>query len=552
MARVYNLEEAQNQPPGQVRDWLYNTLDVTGTREVADVLLPRIKGSAAGTYGFERALQSPAISMALRGIRVDRPLRDKMVRDLEREMKRDGATIAAMPLVRDKWDGRELNTGFCEANFGKHHKWPRGVSDDDPAKACQLCHTPRWKAQAFNANSGDQVKHLLYDIHGVAKQTNKEGEVSADEDALERVGRKFPEYRGLTDAILEIRDKKKQHGSLSAKLSPSGRYLSVFNVGAAWTGRFSSSKAPFGLGGNLQNVAERHRRVFIADPGMDIGYADYMQGESNLVAHLSGDERYIEAHRLGDVHTYVTRFMFPNLPWTGDLAKDKKIAKTNPPWDQAPGHDYRFQCKRIVHGSNYGLQPLGIIFLYPDIPFKEAKQGWENYMHEFDGIPAWQEWVRGQVRDHKILVNPLGRAIQLVGRPRDPHTWRQALSFLPQSALADIENIALWRVWHELEPKGVEELAQVHDAILHQFPRGDLALERLVLECMRIPVPVTDFRGKTRIMTIGVEAETGRNWGHRCTEADYAAGKCKNLNPDGISSKEIEEYLSEHPLPALV
>ncbi len=340
----------------------------------------------------------------------------------------------------------------------------------------------------------------------------------------------------LCRAILAVRDKQKQLGSLAAKLTPDGRYPSSFNVGAAWTGRFSSSKNPFGLGGNLQNVAPKHRRVFIADPGMEIGYADYMQGESNIVAHLSGDPKYIEAHRLGDVHTYVTRYVWPELPWTGDLAKDKKIAKQNPPWDLAEGHDYRFQCKRIQHGSNYGLTPFGISMI-AQIPLSEAKRAYNSYMTEFDYIPAWQAWVRSQVLEHKPLSNALGRPWLPFGRPWDKHTWRQALSFLPQSLLADIDDIALYRVWLDLEEQEVQLLAQVHDALLHQFPKGHYDLEREVLKRMQIPVPITDYRGNTRIMTIGVETATGANWGH--------------ISPDnklGIDEGPMANYMKEHPL----
>ena len=83
----------------------------------------------------------------------------------------------------------------------------------------------------------------------------------------------------------------------------------------------------------------------------------------------------------------------------------------------------------------------------------------------------------------------------------------------------------------------MELLAQVHDALLHQFPSGMLDLEREVLKRMLIPVPVTDFRGKTRIMTIGVESEVGRNWGHK-----------SNANPHGITAKPIEDYLDQHPI----
>lgn len=527
MGRLISLPEAQALPKGQEKSWCYNALDCTGTLEIAQVLLPRLNEAQSLTYAFERALQAPAIAMMMRGVRVDETKRAEMVTTLKRELASEMRKIAKLPQVTEVWDGTELETGECPAELGKHHKWPRGVPDS-PDRKCERCGAPRVRAKPFNPGSPDQNHRLFYELHGVSPIKNKLGEVSTDEDVLEKIGRRYAALKPVTDAILSVRNSKKQLGSLAAKLTSDGRYPSSFNVGAAWTGRFSSSKNPFQLGGNLQNVAERHRRVFIADPGYTLGYADYMQGESNIVAHLAGDPKYIEAHRVGDVHTFVCRYVFPDLPWTGDLKRDKIVAKVNPPWDTAPGHDYRFQTKSVVHGCNLGLTPFGIA-LQKHIPLAQAKAGFERYMTEFEYIPAWQSWVAGQVREHKPLVNPLGRTVQLFGRPNDKHTINQAYAFLPQSTLADIDDIAMWLVWLYLEPEDVQLLAQVHDALLHQFPSGRMDLEKQLVDFMSIPVPVTDFRGNTRVMTIGVETAVGKNWGHK-----------NDGNPHGISEVHFD------------
>lgn len=439
-------------------------------------------------------------------------------------MRKELHAVAKLPEIVEVWDNMEKETGECPANHGKKHKWPRGV-EDSSEKLCMLCGVPRLKPLPFEATSSHQVTKLMYEKLGIVPMMNKSKKISTDDDILQRIGHKYPQFRELTDAIAAIRDKQKQIGTLNARLTSDGRYMSSFNPGAAWTGRLSSSKNPFGLGGNLQNVGEKHRYSFIADLQKRMGYADYMQGESNIVAHMAGDPKYIEAHALGDVHTYVTRFVWPELPWTGDLKKDKKVAKANPPWDQAPGHDYRFQCKRIQHGSNYLLTPYGISMI-AKIPLKQAEAAQRNYFDEFEYIPAWQQWVAKEVAEHRPLINPLGREVTLFGRPWDKHTVRQGVAFLPQSTLADIENIAMWRVFTELEEEGVWLLAQVHDALLHEFPEGREDLENALLNLMLIPVPITDFRGTTRLVKVGVEAAVGKNWGHQ-----------SESNPNGL--KEI-------------
>ena len=533
------LEQAQtlaaDEKPSQLKDWAYNSLDVTGTREVANELLSQLSPAQARTYAFERALQSPAMSMMLRGVRVNQPLRQAMVKELKQELRKDEKQISIHREVKPLWDGSEIETGVCSNTFGRRHRWPRGVPDG-PDRCCLTCGISRVRYKPYEATSAKQTHHLIYDLHKIPPYSNKKGKVSTDDDTLTRIARKHPEIAGLCQAILLIRDKQKQLGTLGARLGTDGRYYSSFNVGAAWTGRFSSSKNPYRLGGNLQNVAPKHRRVFISDPGMELGYPDYMQGESNIVAHLSGDPKYIEAHKKGDVHTYVARLTWPELPWTGDLKKDKKVANQNPPWDTAEGHTYRFFSKGNAHGCNFGLTPYGVS-MRSQIPIAQAKQFYNNYMTEFDYIPAWQDHIRKEVMEHRPLTNPLGRVWLPYGRAWDKHTWRQALSFLPQSLLADMDDIALYRVWLELEEEGVELLAQVHDALFHQFPQGRYDLEREVMQRMRIPVPVTDFQGVTRLMVIGVETATGRNWGHASPD-----------NTHGISEAPMEEYLRDHPL----
>lgn len=529
--RIVNLEEAGNLS-GQLRQEAYCALDATGTREIADVLLPRMTPDQYVQYRSDMAAQAPAFTMGRRGVLVNEVKRADAVNGLKRELAALERSINKMPGVADVWDGKEKNTGQgkwkCKASTRKDgkHTWPRGVEDSDPAKVCTSCGSPRMVPLAFNPHSSDQGMHLLYDLHKLPAQRNKMKRVSVDDDILLRLGEKYPAIQPITSAIQEARGLKKQLGFLGAKLSPTNRFHSSFNVGAAWTGRWSSSKDVFHRGGNLQNIAERHRNIFIADPGMELCYADLKQAESNMVAHLAGDEAYIEAHALGDVHTYATRIIWPDLGWTGDLKADKKIAKQNPPWDQAPGHEYRFQSKRIQHGGNYGLMPYGIAMI-AKIPVEAAKEAWHGYHDGFPRIRQWQGKTRALVEAGDRLTNPLGRTIRLFGRPWDDHTYKQGLAFVPQSSVADIIKVAIWRIWWELERRGpVQLLGQIHDAILFQFPRGEYEWVRQALELMKVPVPTLGADGKWRTAEIDTEAAVGLNWGHAGPD-----------NPNGI--KEI-------------
>lgn len=518
--RELDLRQAARIPPrSSARHWAYGAIDAIGTGEIHDVLTERMTPAQLRQYRFFRATQGPAMAMTSRGIRIDTAKRDKNVKELEKEVRTRIKKLNLDPLLKENWDGLVKVTGECPTPKRKDgkHSWEPGIPDG-PDRHCTACGTSRFTRAPFEPSSPQQVKHLFYDLLKAKKQFNKAGNISTEEEALGRIGRQHPKLAGIASEVAEIRGLQKQISFLKTRLTPDGRYKASFNVGVTLTRRWSSNSDPFGYGGNSQNIAERHRDMFIADPGKALVYADLKQAESNLVAHLAGDEGYIEAHKLGDVHTYVTRLVWPEYDWTGDMATDAKLAKSiNPEWDQAPGHDIRFQSKRIQHGSNYGLSPFGIAMI-AHIPVKAAAEAQRNYYAAFPGIPAWQRSVRERVRQGLPIVSILGFETKLFGRPWDEHTYKQGLSVNPQGTVGDIIGIAAWRIWQALDPTNLWLLAQIHDALLWQQDPEDLETLRRAYDLMHIPVPVVDWQGKMRYTTIEPEIAMGLNWGHHHSE----------------------------------
>lgn len=519
--------------PSQKSHWVYNGLDCCVTLEVLEVIGPKVEASKhnARTYAFERACQQPAFACMLRGILINQDAMKAVAKDCEAELLSLTQDANMLPEVFDKWDGVELETGTCLESTRKdhRHKWPRGVPDEE--RTCDFCGTSRLIHKPFNPCSEQQVSHLLHDIHSVPRQKNKKGVYSVDEVVMERIGRKWPKWKVFTDLILECRGVQKQHGLMSTKISPDGRMHSSFSVGKAETGRWASSADPFKDGTNAQNIAEKNRHIFVADPGYKMFYADLEQAESRLVAYVAGDENYIEAHKSGDVHTVVSRDIWPDLPWTGDLKEDKKIAETPPDWDK--DHTFRYNCKRNQHGSNYLLTPMGLAAL-AHIPLIAAREFQDKYFTKYANIRVWHRWVKNEVKTKGVIVSPLGRRRQFFGRYTEDHTIRQAVADTPQGGVADILNVTMWRVWRVLDklgPDQVQLLAQIHDAILGQALDDQMfeAKMRRVKALMEIPVPITDIHGVERVMTIPVEVATGYNWGKYHPEK----------NPDGMRTLKL-------------
>lgn len=513
---------------GVLKDWAYNAGDVMGTLEIAEALLPRLTPEQERTYAFHRGLQAPSLEMMFKGVLVDEQLCKSRITDLKKELKRISREIDKLPEMAI-WDGQVKVTGLCDINEGKHHKWQKGVADT-PERKCERCGASRFTHDPFLPSSVKQKRHLFYDLFDCNVVFNKKREISVDGEAMQKLGRKYPGVKPITELIEAFMDTQKQIGFLQAPRTDDGRYPSTFNVAAAWTSRFSSSKNPFRLGGNLQNVSEKNRDIFISDPNYWIFYADLEQAESNIVAHLAGDEAYIQAHKLGDPHTFVSRLIWPDLPWTDNLEEDKKIAKnTYMDWDKAPGHDIRFQSKRIQHGGNYGLTPPGIAMI-AHIPQVAAALMYKKYHSNFPGIQVWQRQEKAAIRNHEALINPLGYRVKLFGRPDDEHTYKQGLSLKPQSTVAHIINIAMWQVYRHMEGRAIL-LAQVHDALLGLVKVGDYEALRQVIDLMTIPLDVLGADGKVRSTTIGVEIAVGCNWGKRTILKDGTI-----INPLGLQT----------------
>lgn len=521
MGLIVGMDEVEALE-GDQRFAAYACLDATGTREIYDCLKSTLTEKQAKVYRWTMAQLGPAITMGRRGILVDTAARDKAIATLEKELAATIAKCQKHPFVMEHWDGTQLNTGKCSKREGKHHLWPRNIPDG-PERLCTACGSSRILPAPFEPGSNDQTAHLLYDLLQVPTPGGKTGERAVDEDSLDAIRRwaatlkvKLQGLTDLIDLILTVRDCVKQLGTLRTPLSATSRFHATFRPFGAWTSRWSSKRDPFELGQNAQNIGEQHRHIFVADPGKRMGYSDLKTAESLVFGYLAGDEDYIDAHK-GDVHTKMTRLLWPGeLPWTGNDKKDKEIAKSHyPKWDNVEGHDYRFQAKRIVHGSSYGQSPHGISRLM-HIPLAVAKAAQGAFFGAFPRLMAYQKYIYASVVEGLPIATPFGREIILMGRPWDEHTYKQGLALTPQSTVGDVLNTALFRVWSKHDPDLVQLLAQIHDAILAQWEekKEDQAI-CAIADCMKVTLPITDIYGVTRSCQVGFEIAVGYNWGKK-------------------------------------
>ena len=465
------------------RLWIYNGLDCCVTLEVLEALLPQLDNLTGGTYSLSRDLQGPVLEMNLRGVLVDEAERQRAIENYKRDTER---------LERNLY--RIVHDGVGYTNF-----------------------RDTGKTKAWRSNS--HVAALLYDVLRLPpiRKRNERGEMvrTVNRDALEKLQIHFI-AQPIISHILALRDFGKKIGVLETKIDRDGRIRTSYNIAGTTTGRFASSLNEFGTGGNLQNVEERLRRIFVSDPGMKFANIDLEQADSRNIGALCWnvlrDGKYLDACESGDLHTTVAKMSRPEMPWSGDLKADRILAER--PYYRH--HGLRHMCKVLGHGTNYLGSPYEMS-KHTKIEQSIIKDFQALYFQTFPAIQRLHAWVEQQIKDTGHLVTPFGRKRWFFGRRDDRDTLKQAVAFLGQSMTADEMNhamLALWRL------NMVQILLQGHDSILIQYPEEkESEIIPTVLRAMRVPLELEAGRQ----FVVPVDVKVGWNW-----------GLANNDNPNGL------------------
>jgi DNA polymerase-1 len=367
----------------------------------------------------------------------------------------------------------------------------------------------------FNWRSGKDLRELFYNNMGIPPIT-KIGRVTVDHDALEKLQGYFA-ASPIARHVIVLRELEKKIQVLRQEIDSDNRIRTSFNIAGTNSGRFSSSFNEYGSGGNLQNIEESLRSIFIADPGYKLAYIDAEQGESRIVGGIEGllfgDWRYLDACESGDLHTTVARLVWPTLAWTNDIERDRHLAEQ--PYYRH--YDRRFMCKKIGHGTNYGGKPRTLA-TQAKVELALVEEFQPAYFRAFPAKLRWHEWTRRTLAQDGYLVNLMGRKRWFWGKRDDDATLREALAYQGQ-ALADYLNTGMLEVWRN---RDALLLMQVHDAILVQYLEKREA--EIIPKLLKQLEVVIELNGGRRF-TIPYSAATGWNWGKYSME-----------NPDGIKA----------------
>jgi len=317
------------------------------------------------------------------------------------------------------------------------------------------------------------------------------------------------------------------------------------------TFRLASSKL-FTHGTNLQNPSPEICEIYIPDDGYIFLQADQAGAEALIVAYLCEAGRFRSLFTNGiKVHVYVAMHFFASYWQIEVLAKynasidtylrcDIDRLKTLQHWKELAtaikNHDRYYAIgKMICHASNYGMTPKTLrvhVLERTDGKIALTKDESEYFLSTYHGlfpeIRQWHERVKAQLRESRILYN-LQRFPRRFTKAWGSDFEREAFSFVPQSTVGTITNVAFEKMqdyiedetldWHLLNNKHDSYLMEVPNHTHHiKFAGGKM---KHFLEQDLVSPRSEPFRMKS-------ELSVGMNW-RKWHEKD---------NPQGL--KEIE------------
>ena len=321
--------------------------------------------------------------------------------------------------------------------------------------------------QPFNLSSPKQLREILFEKLNIKPlKKTPTGTPSTSEEVLKILALDYP----LPKLILEHRSLSKLKTTYTDKLprminQATGRVHTSYNQAVAITGRLASSDP------NLQNIPIRTaegrkvREAFIAPQGSKILSADYSQIELRIMAHLSQDDRLIEAFNNDeDIHKITA----------GEIFNTSIKNITN---------EQRRYAKVINFGLIYGMSPFGLAKNL-NIERSAAQNYIDRYFTQYPSVRQYMDDAKQTAKEKGYVETFFGRRLWLPeingsnGISRAA-AERAAINGPMQGTAADLIKLAMVEVhnWIKKDPqiKG-KMIMQVHDELVFEVPDVEVEL----------------------------------------------------------------------------
>ena len=411
--------------------------------------------------------------------------------------------------------------------------------------------------------SSVDLPQLMYSEEGfnfeVIKK-NDSGKPSTDEETLTdlRLTVKKPDSPKAVflDSLLELRGLEKMYKTYiegwHEKTQDDDRLHGRFLIHGTTSGRLSSAEP------NAQQIPKTSvdpniKKQLVAPKGTLYIASDFSQAELRIMAHLSGDETYLNAFNSGqDPHLAIAATKY-HVPYEEAL----KIYEDENHPDHKIWKVRRKQAKQIAFGLIYGIgakllavklsDPKSGIIVTPE----EAQKERDIF---FDQHPKLKTFLKKQeefLRKNGYLVSLFGRKRRLPqiyssDRGEEAYALRLALNFPCQSAASDMclfGSILIYYLMRQGKLPPTKSVCLVHDAN-YQITKPENINTWSIYEMWQIyrnPLTKPYFGFQIDDVTMDMDFVIGRSMAE---ELPFIPGYDyrKMLEPDF----SVEEYMEEH------
>ncbi|MBI5123431.1 hypothetical protein HZA75_06255 [Candidatus Roizmanbacteria bacterium] len=347
----------------------------------------------------------------------------------------------------------------------------------------------------INLNSPVQVGNYLAEKMGVPLAKTKTGRFATNESELVQHAENYPIIKDL----LTYRELSKLRStyveSLIEKVDDNSRLHTTYSQVAASTGRLASANP------NLQNIpvvsdfGQKIKSCFVADEGKVFLSFDYSQQELRILAHLTGEEKLIEAFKNNkDVHKTTASQLF-NVDYDGVTKDQRMIAKT------------------INFGIIYGMSSYGMS-MGLQIPIEEAQLFIDTFYATYPKIKTYFDKYINKGKIDGFVETLLGRRRYVFEYPGqkfiDNNMRRILFNFPIQGTAADLMKKAMVDIQKEIIAKesDIKLLLQIHDDLVFEVPDDKEKNNKLIAGIRNIMCHVYPL-----VVPVEVDVKIGKNWG---------------------------------------
>lgn len=347
--------------------------------------------------------------------------------------------------------------------------------------------------EKFNINSPKQLGVILFEKLGLPGGKKTKTGYSTSADILEKLAPDHPIVQDVLDYRQVAKLKSTYADGLGNVIEADGRIHSTFNQTITATGRISSTEP------NLQNIPVRMelgrliRKVFVPEEGYVFLDADYSQIELRVLAHMSGDEKLIQAYKEAqDIHRLTASQVF-HIPFDEVTPLQRRNAKA------------------VNFGIVYGISSFG---LSQDLSItrKEAAEYIEKYFETYPKIKGFLDSMVEEGKEKGYVTTMFGRRrpvpeLKSGNFMQRSFGERVAMNSPIQGTAADIIKIAMNRVYGRMKQEGLQSrlVLQVHDELLIETKKEELAAVSRILE--------EEMKGAAHLsVELEVDMHQGESW----------------------------------------